>query len=64
MTHDEITARLRDPRPVMSIDAQTTMIDAADRIDLYREMLRRCAWSLPATERFRALHRDIAEALR
>jgi hypothetical protein len=39
MTHDQLTTKLRDPRQTMSIDAQTTMLDAADRLDRYREAL-------------------------
>ena len=41
MTHEDLTAKLRDPRQTMSIDAQTTMLDAADRLDRYRDAMER-----------------------
>ena len=64
MTHDDLTAKLRDPRPLMAVDAQTMMLDAADRLDRYRDLIKRLSYSLPATEVFRYLHRDIREALK
>ena len=47
MTHEDLTAKLRDPRQTMSIDAQTTMLDAADRLDRYRELLLRARIVVP-----------------
>ena len=67
MTHDDITTRLRDPRPTMSIDAQATMLDAADRLDLYRTLLQRAEWRLPCSAMrpdIEALQRDIQEAIK
>lgn len=64
MTNDELTASLRDPLKTISIDAQTTMLDEADRLDRYRDLIKRLSYSLPATEVFRYLHRDIREALK
>ena len=67
MTHDDITTRLRDPRPTMSIDAQATMLDAADRLDLYRTLLQRAEWWLPCLgmhEDVEVLRRDISEAIK
>ena len=62
MTHDNLTDLLRNED--WPTGSRRDYLEAADRLDLYRELLRRCAWSLPATERFRSLHRDIAEALK
>ena len=39
MTHDDITARLRDPRHAIAINRTTTMLDAANRLDQYRSAL-------------------------
>jgi hypothetical protein len=49
MTHEDMTTKLRDPRQTMSIDAQTTMLDAADRLDRYRELLLRARIVVPAS---------------
>jgi SOS response regulatory protein OraA/RecX len=39
MTHDELTTRLREPLTMIRTDAQSTMFDAADRLDRYRYLL-------------------------
>jgi hypothetical protein len=59
MTHDKLTTKLRDPRQTMSIDAQTTMLDAADRLDRYRELLMRVRIVVSAS-----LLKHIEEALK
>jgi len=59
MTHNDLTTKLRDPRQTMSIDAQTTMLDAADRLDRYRELLMRVRIVVPAS-----LLKHIEEALK
>jgi hypothetical protein len=63
MTHDEMTSNLREL-------GWPPAIEVADRLDLYRDIIRRCEWRLPASinredQEFRAaLRRDIAEAFK
>ena len=39
MTHDELTAHLRYPKHAYSAASSGTMLDAADRLDRYRNAL-------------------------
>jgi hypothetical protein len=39
MTHDELTAHLRYPKHAYSAASSGTMLDAADRLDRYRDAL-------------------------
>lgn len=62
MTHDEMTAALRgEDWPVFDPEDHH---EIADRLDRYRDLIKRLSYSLPATEVFRYLHRDIREALK
>ena len=62
MTHDEMTAYLRLSKSLSGDDTEI-----ADRLDLYRTLLRRCEWRLPCSAMrpdVEVLQRDIQEALR
>jgi hypothetical protein len=65
MTHDEITAALRCD-DWGSLGTQD-MSEIADRLDLYRKLLRRCEWRLPCSAMrpdIEVLQRGIQEAIK
>jgi hypothetical protein len=66
MNHDELTATLRAPGNYRcSPKALDTEI--ADRLDLYRTLLRRCEWRLPCSATrpdIEVLQRDIQDAIK
>jgi hypothetical protein len=39
MTHDELTTGLRDTRYARAVDRRKTRIEAANRLDRYRDLL-------------------------
>ena len=66
MTREELTTRLREPFTMIRIDAQSTMFDAADRLDRYRDIIMRCEWRLPCSamrDDIAVLRRDIQESI-
>jgi hypothetical protein len=66
MNHDELTARLRAAQHEMD-EGWPAMILAANRLDRYRDIIRRCEWRLPCSAMrpdVEVLQRDIQEALR
>ena len=68
MTHDELTGMLRNlPTPsIGGAHPGGVQMLAADRLDLYRDIIRRCEWRLPCStmrEDIVVLQRDIQEAI-
>ena len=60
---DETCTWTKDPDGYWATDCGEAF-EIADRLDRYRDLIKRLSYSLPATEVFRYLHRDIREALK
>ena len=64
MTHDEMTGRLRERRLFL---APHEVCEIAERLDLYRDLLRRAEWRLPCSAMrpdIEVLQRNIQEAIK